>query len=403
MASSRRSQPEQPTDLAQLRKKKNRRRFLQRMLVLFVVCLGIGLVFFLRNDIQRLSLGMRMSDLLASYTPGGDFPQELPAGQIRSLAPIGKDLVVVGDSNLYVYNSQGKQTGSYFHGYGNPLSRTNGDRVITFDRGGKRFRVDSRSQELFSKTSDFTILSADISRGGHVAVASTSDRFQSQITVYDQEFDEIFIRSTADLVVDVRLDQKGTGMAVSSVDAAGGVLRTTITLLNFTQQEPVARVVLSDELVLSMTYLADGSLQVITDQRGVSLGADGTQKSEYRFSDAKVSRFVNLAEGGMFVLLDELGDGNNLHLISLDSALELRGDMMLDEKVISMDHGGGWIYVLTRTGVTAWGDDMKDERKLDLPQLYLAQPAGNYFYGITSDSIVLQKQDAPPKKTENRE
>ena len=340
---------------------------------------------------------MHLSDLLASYAPGDDFPQELPSGKIRDLAPIGKDLVVLTDSNLFVYNSQGKQTGGYLHGYANAICRTNGDRVITFDRGGKRFRVDSRTQELFSATLDYPIVSADISRKGYVAVAAGDNRYQSRVTVYDQEFDEIFIRSSSDLVVDLKLDNRGEGMAISSVGAREGQLISAVTLFRFTQKDPTAQIELPDELVLSMAYAKDGNVQVITDRRAALFSAEGAELASVSFNEAYVNRFVNLTQGGMFVLLDELGDGNNLHLMSLDETLTARGDTPVGNKVQSMDYANGWLYLAAREGVTAYDENLGNSRALDLPELYQVQPAGNFVYGITSDSIVKQKQEAVPR------
>jgi len=385
----------QADELAQARKKRSRKHFWRRVVILLLVgCLVWG-VLFLRYDILRLGLGMRLSDLLASYASGDGYPAELPPGRVLGLSPIGKDLVLLTDTQVSIFNSQGKRTASYEHGYTNPICLTNGDRVLTFDRGGKKFRVDSRSKQLYSGSSDFAIVAADIALSGQVAVAGGSKYYQSSVTVYDQEYDQIYIRETADLVTGVCLTNNGRGMAVTSVAAVNGSLDSTITFFDFGSEDPVASLSLPGELVLSTAYVGRSSaaLQVITDQRALTCSPKGEVTASYGFDGLFVNRFVNSKDGGIYLLLDRLGDGNQLQLVSLDAGMKARGSIPLEERVQDMKLGAGYVSLFVSGGILCYPPTLGDPTRPPVENCYFIQPAGHNLYSVTGDSIELYKLD----------
>ena len=390
-----REQEPQADELARARRKKKRRRFFQKALALLLVGAAVWGLLFLRKDIARLDFGMRFSDLLASYSTGNGYPAELPAGKVVDLAPLGKDMVLLTDTMLMMYNSNGKCTGSYEHGYTAPISLTSGDRVLTFDRGGKRFRVDSRSSALFDGETDYTISTADIASSGHVAVVSGAKYYHNSITVYDADYDEIYIRETADLITDVCLENKGGGMAAASVDAVDGRLDSTVTFFSFSQEEPVAETVLEDELILSMAFVGRGSetLQVITDRQALLLDRQGRITAQNSFDDLFVNRFVNSKNGGIYLLLDQLGDGNRLQLVALDRELNPVGQLPLENRVQDMRLGDRYLCLFAAGDITCYSLDLSEQFTAQLENCYHYQPAGQYLYGITADTIELLKPE----------
>ncbi|MBP0963477.1 MAG: hypothetical protein J6Q99_04200 [Oscillospiraceae bacterium] len=382
-------------ELAKLRQQKQRKRFWQRVAALALTCAVVWGLLFLRKDITRLELGMHLNDLLASYSTGNGYPVDLPSGRVINTAAVGKDFALLTDTNISLYNSQGSLTGLYEHGYTNPICLANGDRLLTYDRGGKRLRVDSRSRQLFAEELDYNITTANISASGHVAVVSDAKYYETCITVYDNEYDEIYIRETADLITGVALEAKGSGMAAAGLDAVGGRLDSTITFFDFSQEQPVASATLSDQLVLSMQFVGkeDALLQVITDQQALILDRQGKVKASFGFDGLFVSRFANNKDGGIYLLLDELGDGNRLQLIALDESLNLQGSVRLQERVQDMRIGDGFVCLYSNGQVTCWSRNLSSSQKIEDEGWSHIQPAGHNLYGITSDSIELTQPE----------
>lgn len=381
----------QADELARARKQKHRKRFWQKALALVLAGVVVWGVLFLRQDIARLNLGMRLSDLLASYASGSGYPVELPTGQVLNTTAVGKDLALLTDTGLTLYNSQGKATGVYEHGYTSPICLANGDRVLIYDRGAKRLQVNSRSRQLFSQTYDYNISVANIGASGHIGVVTDAKYYNSCITVYDPEYDEIYIRETADMITGLSLNTDGSGMAVVSVDVNGGRLDSTITFFDFAKEEPVATLVLENQLVLSMEYAGREAtaLQVITDQQALLVSSAGKVESSYHFGGLFVNRFANNKSGGMFLLLDQLGDGNQLQLISLDQGLDLLGSLNLKERVQDMRLGDGYLCLYAGGLVTCYSLDLSQVQNTGLEGWHRIQPAGRNLYGISSQTLEL--------------
>ena len=384
-------QEPQADELARVRKKKQRKRFWQKVFALVLAGAVVWGLLFLRKDIARLDLGMHLGDLVASYASGDGFPVDLPAGQVLNTAPLGKDLVLMTDTALTVYNSQGKATGIYEHGCTNPICLTNGDRVLTYDRGGKRLQVNSRSGQLFDQTMDYTISAASIGASGHVAVVTDAKYYTNCITVYDQEYEEIYIRETAELITGVSLETKGGGMAVAGIDANGGRLDSTITLFDFTLEDPIAKIDVADQVILSMEYIGRESalLQVITDQQAFLADRQGKIVSTFGFDGLFVNRFANNREGGIFLLLDQLGDGNRLQLVSLDEELDLVKALPLQQRVQDMRLGDGFLCLFSGGNALCYSPLLEEIPSPGAEDWYHIQPAGQNLYGITADTIEL--------------
>ncbi len=391
-------QEPQADELAKVRRQRQRKRFWHRVLALILACAAVWGLLFLRKDIARLDLGMKLSDLLASYSTGSGYPVELPAGQVINTAALGKDLALLTDTNLSLYNSQGKLTGIYEHGCTTPICLANGDRVLTYDRGGKHLRIDSRSRQLFAEKLEQNISVANIASSGHIAVVTDAKYYESCITVYDREYDEIYIRETSAMITGVSLETMGGGMAVASIDAVGGRLDSTVTLFDFTREDPIASLELADQVVLSMEYIGREStdLQIITDQQALVIDRSGKVQASYDFDGLFVNRFANNKDGGIFLLLDHLGDGNRLQLVSLDEKLDLLGSIALQERVQDMRLGDGFLCLYAGGVITCYSPDLGQRQDTGIEGWYHIQPAGRNLYGIASEHIELFEPEVGP-------
>ena len=377
------------TEFELLRKQKARRRFFKRLLVLTLMTLAIALAIVLREDISNLGLGNRIADLYASWRPGMDYPVEVPAGRVVSLSALGQDLAVLGDTNLYLYNTTARRMASYQHGYKSPILRTAGDRALTFDRGGRQFRVDSRSKPLFSENGSQTIFSANLSPDGTMAVLRSSTRYQAEAVVYDRQFNPFFYWYTSvGPVLDVCLDQQGQGMAVSAVSASEGLLYSLVTCLRFDSEKPVAEITLQDQLVLSMTYTETGNLQVLTDRQALLFSPDGKELASFDYDGAQLGRFVNSSQGYLFFVLDSLGDGGSLRLVALGPELQELGSAGLTSKAVGLAYDHNRLYLLAENGVYTYDTALKQATELPLSGIYAIQPAGNALYGVTAEQIL---------------
>ncbi len=378
-------------ELAIARKKKRARIVAGRFGLLLLLGVSVWLVVFLWEDISRLSLGMRFSDIVASYSPGSGYPVDLPDESTLQMEPMGKDVAILSDVSLSLFNSTAKETLRVVHGYKNPICRTNGDRVLMFDREGEHLKLYSRTDEIWSYTTTHSIVWADISRSGRVAIVSGGEHFQRHVVVFDEHQEEMFLWETSQLVGQVVLNSRGEGMAALSVTADGGVLSSVVTLLDFESEQPIGELFLNDQLVMSAAYVGsqEDKLQIITDKSVYVYNLSGEVLHTYSFGNRILNRFVNVSgdDGWVYVLLDEVGDGRHLTLISLDAQLGVMEEIPIDSGVRDMKNAKNGICIFTDSGVNYYNRETKDNYNFDLQGVEALLPTADSLYTVQTGRL----------------
>lgn len=382
-----------------VRKRRAQQRFLKRASLLGLLVVA-GLALYAGWDaLMRIDLTTRIEDLVASLSPGPGYPLEQREGRIKALQPLGGDLVVLADADLSVYNATGKETLQVQHGFRNPICRTAGDRVLTFDRGGKQLRVDSRSKPLYSLELQKNIYTAALSAEGSLAVAYASDQHQAVVTVFDRRFEEFpdvdgnkmgyWTWSTNNMVLDLAFCPKGDKLAVSSVDASAGELKSTITLLSTDKDTPDGEITFTDELVLSMSLDKNDRLHILTDRQAALYDSKGKLVDRMDFDRQTLRNFVNVDGGTMFFVLDDHGDNTQLTLWSLSDDFREKNSAALGAPVETMKWAGGDLYLLLDSGLFSYSPDLAQVVPLDPRSSLDIQPAGKSLYGTSSSQIQL--------------
>ncbi len=395
----RRPKPE-PDELAKARQRKRMRIVAGRFGMLLLLGFAVWGVAFLSEDISRMGLGMKFGDLVASYSPGQGFPVDLPDESILQMSDMGKDVAILSDVSLSMYNSTGKETARIVHGYQNPIISTSGDRAIIFDREGQRLALYSRTEEIWEKTTTHPIVWANLAENGNVAVVTGGDYFEREVVVFDAQGEEMFLWDTSQLVWQVVLSRRGDTMLSLSTEADAGVLSSRITALDFSSETPLCEIMLKDQMALSVDFVGaqDEQLQIITEKGVYAYNLDGEQIASYSFGNRILNRFVNGPErdGGAYVLLDEVGDGRHLVLVSLSDELEVIGQTDINTTVIDMKCQKDGICIFTEGRVNYYNRDVLDSYDIGLYGVMAIESAGSTVYTAGIDGLNLTEID-PPK------
>ena len=251
--------------LEQIRRRKHERRMRRAALALIAL-----IAFFLYlGGIFSASINL-FSDLLDSariaVTPGKGWPVEQQVEGAFDLQTISGGIALCGASDLVLYSNSARQLHSVHHGYASPAMTTGNTRICVYDRGGKELRVESRSRTLVTKTTEYPILTADMAAGGTLAVATRSERYLAEITVYDLNFEEIYYAYLAEYYPYlVELSRSGNQMAVACVKVQNGAFGAQLQLYDLNAAADAQRVTidLPNCTPLQLHYSSDGMLVVI--------------------------------------------------------------------------------------------------------------------------------------------
>src|SRR5699024_4427170 len=131
---------------------------------------------------------------------------------------IDKHLAILSDAYLHIYSDDGELIDTRQHAYNNAILETVGKRVVIYEHGGNKFRVDSKYKTVYEKEITDNILFARISKDGVVAVVSSSDTYVCMLTVYDDTGKEIYRVQSIERIFDLSFTNDSKGCITVTID-----------------------------------------------------------------------------------------------------------------------------------------------------------------------------------------
>ena len=175
------------TDVSILKKKRQQKKAMRfiKKLVIFIVIAASAVAAILTKDIWYPKLNGILSKVPSAI--GGDsdaydeqFPIEISSNANYHIDEIGNNLAVLNDSHFLIYNSNAKEIYSQQHTMTNPIMETSNEKALLYDLGGNIFALSSKYKNIYTKTTDFAILFAEISNDDYAAVVTKNDKLLSR-------------------------------------------------------------------------------------------------------------------------------------------------------------------------------------------------------------------------------
>ncbi len=230
--------------------KKNKKK---RIAAWIVICLVVAALIVMRvAEIDFSSIGGSAS----SQSQSSGFPYQLASGSDLYFGSVGNDLCLLEDSTYTVLDSSDAEVKySFEHGYSNPIVKTAGSYSLLYDQGGVSYRLDTNSENVYQEKTQSSLICADVSDSGTVALATTSDSALSTITVYNKSLKQKFTYDvTAGYVTSVAVDSRGSRVAFAAVSSENARFKTVVYTMNVDDTEPRAQFEYTGSSVLELRF-----------------------------------------------------------------------------------------------------------------------------------------------------
>ena len=343
--------------LERLKAKRHRRKILQGAILVLALAGGIAYAtgFF---SASMAVLGDAVDTAYLLMSRGKGYPADLPVSGFLQSAAVGSCTAVLGDNDVVVLSSSAKESLRVQHGYASPCLTTGKARLCIYNRGSTELQVLSRTRSLFSKKFDKEILFASMSPGGVLAVATKSERYLAQVTVFNTGFQEIYTwYSASDYPSSVTFAQDNRRFAVVCPKAENGALGSVITLLDTRKSDVVCQISAPGSLAVKLKYLPGNELLVVYDNMCAVYNSEtGEEKARYSY-DGRSLLYANAEKGKNMALVF-----GNESKTSLNEAVVLSSSL---QEVCNVPYGKG-IYglVLTRDRLYLMGEASVDAYNL---------------------------------------
>ena len=284
--------------------------------------------------------------------PGSGWPQQTGVAELEQMAPLTGSFVELGDEGCVVWSRTGKKLNSIQSGYARPAIAAGKTRFVLYNRSGNELRVESRTQNLYTKTMDSTISLCAVADAGQVAVVTDSTDSVAKLTVYNSSMQQQLVWNlTSEQGTPLRMAfaPDSRRLAVAAVSAVGGQLTTNLYVLPLSQGDPVC---LGSENSVPqwMGWMSNGFLLVLYENRAVlynTSGGSAGERASYDFGGGTLVSVSNTSNGA--ALLRSNGQTSTAVLLDGELTVGYSGSVLSASQIIRAKNDG--FYLLTDSTV----------------------------------------------------
>ncbi len=372
------------SDVRQQKKKKSTRKGVLLIAVILALTLVLSLLF---NSSREYGVESFM-DL---FQPGNGFPVEAPGGKSKGMYDLNGLLCIVNDTDLTMYNSNGGEAFRAKHQMADPQLKIKENMLLMFDQGAKSYALYQKNVPMVDSDTDYMIYTGAVSAKGNFALATRSEDYLSQVTVYDENNAPKYTWNYSNKIVSaLAMSPNGSKLAVCGLFTEDGTIKSQLLLYN--NGELVDTRDFDDALICSLVFVSENQIRGVTDQGAFLISEKGRLLGEYDYKSQPLAAFSNTEDGTVLLLGDYRQDGG-YEVISLNNEMNRKssGSIKGNIHVLKADENNAYILA----GSKYYQIDLATGQQLtaeDSEYLYDLQPIGKGVFAITNEEIVRMEQ-----------
>ncbi len=390
------------TDIKKLRRSRRSKRFIKRFTMILAVLI-VALLIYISHDSwlpyfeEILEDGYESATSSASTTVATDeegneesnFPFDVSSRSNVSIGAMRDCWVMFSDTSITTYDASGETIQSVYAPYGTPTVETSSTRTLVYDMGGYSLMVISRRNEIYEKKLDNQILFAEIGEKGNIAVVTSTDKYVSYLTIYDKNGSEIFHWADGNYIMAVALNDSGSGCAVASLYASGGILKTLVYVLDFNSTEIQAKSSAIETMALGIELTDDNEIWLVGSDAVYLLESDCTVGYTYEYT-YDISGF-SAEDDVCAVSFEKPGSDENVVAV-LKAGLDETTEITYNETVKYILVNDGKVYLNTSSQLDCLNSSGELKSETLLSTEYTT-------FVIYSDNAILQNYRSIAKAT----
>mgnify|MGYP004607158391 FL=1 len=305
--------------------------------------------------------------------PGPGWPQQTGVMEPTRVLPMTGGFVELGGDSCVVYSRTGTRLNAIQSGYARPALAAGKTRFVLYNRSGNELRVESRTQNLYTKKLENNIFLCAMSDNGTLAVVTDDVSSMAELLVYSPTMEQQLrwnMTSNDGTPLRMAFSPDSRRLAAAAVTAGGGQMQTNLYIVTLAQGDPV-NVGSQSGVPQWVGWLSGTTLLAVYDSRAILYNAAGGERARYEFGGGTL-RDVSVDSAGNVALL--LASGQVCQLVTLDKELNVQysGNVTTSNKVVRR---GELVYLLTDSTVeslTSAGEYQWSQSLTARPQALLA-------------------------------
>lgn len=332
---------------------------LKLVAIIVVVLLLIMLAAAQFGGVTFSTISDSVRTFFAGLGSGDGYPYQISGMVIGDATVTNSDLVLMYDDSVKVLDTTAKELSSIAHKYDHPVMQSNSGRVLLFDEGGNKFKVQSKTRTLYEKETKYMILTGALGKDGSVAIATRAEDAQSMLTVYNSKEKEIFVWKCAkENIISCDVSDNGKLIAISVLGVENGSVYSKVYIFDKRKDTPKASFTYQDSAVSSIRFLSNETLFVLGNN--VCSVIKGEKEEKINVS-VNTPYMIHISDNNTAVLVLSKYSSTTQKLVNVydKSGRELFSNE-IDGLVKSVSTDGKYVGVLTDNNVQIY--NMKGER-----------------------------------------
>ena len=293
-----------------------------------------------------------VSNSFALIGKGDGYDVKLGGNTLSNVVDMGNSYITVTTTDIRGYNHTGKSIFTYLHGYDIPIVKASASRFMLYGQGENQYGIYNLSNKLFEGEAANEILAGYISRSGTFAIATLSDSYTSEVSVYNKNNEIIYTWYCADYIInDVLLDNDGDTLVLSAFNAVNGKFVSKIYVIKFNSATPI-RIFDYNDLILSLSSKNSAYFSAIFEKNVEYFNWRNFALQSYSFEN-NVSYFDSTANHNVIVTARNANKGDNTITV-FNGRGKQKHQFSFDTEILDISVRGRYIYILSNNEVSIY-------------------------------------------------
>lgn len=295
----------------------------------------------------------RAKDLVDSVhitlTPNTGWPQQTGITEPTAVAKLSGGFAEMDTDACVVYSFGGAKLNSVQSGYARPALAAGKTRFVLYNRSGNELRVESRTQNLYTKQLENSIFLCAMSDNGTLAVVTEDQTSMAKLLVYSPSMEQQLswsMTSNDGTPLRMAFSPDSRKLAAAAVTVSGGQVMTNLYLINLASGDPVS-LVNQGGVPQWLGWTSASTILAVYDTRAVLYNAGGGERAVYDFAGTEL-KDVSVDAAGNVALL--LASGQVSQAVTLDKNLNVQFSAAVSA-ANSIVRAGNLFYLLADNAV----------------------------------------------------
>ena len=296
------------------------------LIVIFIIAIiTLVVLYIVRQDFRRwVDITILRKDITTSDIASID----LTANKNNQVYCYGKNICILNDKNLKIYNSSGGEETDIPVDINTAVFDSNGKYLAIAEKNGQNLCTIFDKTFLWKQQIDGEILQISINKNGYVAVVTTDTTYKSIITLYDQNGKSVLKNYlSSSRVIDVSISNDNKYIAFAELDTMVALIQSNIKIISVDKALENAEEAIvytynanTSEMIVNINYQDKGALVCHLDD---SIKVINSNNIEEKLKIDKNCTFLSCDLNNCFAYINEENAGifNSKSILNITNSL----------------------------------------------------------------------------------